>query len=109
MDQVVGARESYRLTEGISVVRTEDQPNGEGAPRAAVDDSSLTGKLQQFLGSHTLKIDLKGSDVVNAVSSAGRALGEVADTVMAATSGDEVAEESARGKGEPAIKRVSTH
>ncbi|KAF4528614.1 hypothetical protein B566_EDAN009218 [Ephemera danica] len=103
MDQVA-AQDSYLLMDGISVVRTEDQqqqPNGEGAPRAATDDS-VTGRLQSFLNTHTLKIDLKGSDVVNAVSSAGRAFGEVTDTLMGSSS--ELTEETARGKVKKAGK-----
>ena len=83
--------EAFRLTDGISVVRTSETGRSDSG-----DDTTVLGRLQRALNTHTLKIDLKGSDVVSAVSSAGRALGEVADTVL----GDDVTEEAARGKGE---------
>lgn len=52
-------------------------------------DSLVASRVERFLSTHTLKLDLKGSDVVDAVTSAGRALGDAADTFGLTESEDE--------------------
>lgn len=70
-------------------------PAETGAPRA-MDPLS---KLQRYLDTHTLRIEVKGSEVVDAVSSAGRAL---EDTVSNFVEDNEVGE--GRGKKKKAQK-----
>lgn len=89
VDKMIGQKESFALTDGVTVVRATDVPAETGAPRA-MDPLS---KLQRYLDTHTLRIEVKGSDVVDAVSSAGRAL---EDTVSNFVEDNEVGE--GRGK-----------
>lgn len=70
VDKIIGQKESFALTDGVTVVRASDVPTETGAPRA-MDPLS---KLQRYFDTHTLRIEVKGSEVVDAVSSAGRAL-----------------------------------
>ncbi|XP_022918412.1 uncharacterized protein [Onthophagus taurus] len=75
VDKMLGARDTITVTEGVQIVKSE---NGEpeGAPRSISPDDSieslLWNRVQRFLDTHTIKVDLKGSDLVNAVSSTAR-------------------------------------
>lgn len=103
--QVLSSKDAFSLTEGVTVVKTGAAPVGDGAPRALTQDdaqtqdieSMVSSRLERFLQTHTVKIDLKGSDVLNAVSSAGRALGDAADSLGLS---DDGAEETGRKKSE---------
>jgi Protein of unknown function (DUF1676) len=69
------AASEIHLAEGITIVRNEEEvtaAGAEGAPRAL--DDSIFGRAARYLQSHSLKVDLKGADVVDAVSAVGRAL-----------------------------------
>ncbi|CAB3374405.1 uncharacterized protein LOC135947070 [Cloeon dipterum] len=73
-NQPQAAASEIQLAEGITVVRNEEAEvqEKEGAPRAI--DDSLIGRAARFLQTHSLHLDLKGADVVDAVSAVGRAL-----------------------------------
>lgn len=42
-------------------------------------DSLLFDRLGRFLKTHTIKVDLKGTDILGVVESAGRSLEEISD------------------------------
>lgn len=80
-------KDEINLTNGITVVRTANS-GVDGAPRSldkpleaelknADIGSMLLKRVQRFLNTHTLKVDLRGVDVLNAVSRAGRTLEEL--------------------------------
>jgi uncharacterized membrane protein YgcG len=75
----------------------------EGAPRSINADDSIESlilsRVQSFLQSHTIKVELKGADVVSAVSSTGRALEDVSENIF----GDDEQGEG-RGKKKKAAK-----
>lgn len=102
VDKMIGARDTFALTEGVTVVKVPGAEQ-EGAPRAINADDSIESlilsRVQSFLTSHTIKVELKGADVVNAVSSTGRALEDVSENVF----GDDEQGE-ARGKKKKAAK-----
>lgn len=105
VDKMLDQRDTFALTEGVTVIKT-DKPDG-GAPRALTGDESIESlifsRVQNFLQTHTVKVELKGADVVNAVSSTGRALEDVSDTVFG--SEDSINEvNEARGKKKKAAK-----
>jgi Protein of unknown function (DUF1676) len=90
------AASEIHLAEGITIVRNEEEvtaASAEGAPRAL--DDSIFGRAARYLQSHSLKVDLKGADVVDAVSAVGRAL-----------NGDD--SEEARAKGVKGIHTQNT-
>lgn len=105
-DKFMDQRDTFALTEGVTVLKT-DQPEGVAAPRALTGDESIESlilsRVQNFLQTHTVKVELKGADVVNAVSSTGRALEDVSDNIFG---GDDSANEvnEARGKKKKAAK-----
>lgn len=93
-----GTKDTFTITEGVTVVKTSDK--ADGAPRANSDgsiESVIFGKVQSFLQTHTIKIDLEGSKLVNAVTSTGRALNDVVDSLTED-------EEEGRGKKKKAQK-----
>lgn len=102
VDKMLGQKEGFALTEGVTVVKTPGTEQ-EGAPRALTGDESFESlvltRLQSFLETHTVKVELKGSDVVNAVSSGGRALEEAAEGLVGADNSVE-----GRGKKKKAAK-----
>lgn len=105
VDKMLEKRDTFALTEGVTVIKSDVADNGEGAPRALTGDESIESlilsRVQNFLQSHTIKVELKGSDIVNAVSSTGRAFEDVSDNLFGEESG-EVSE--ARGKKKKAAK-----
>lgn len=104
VDKLLGQKEMFELTEGVTVVKTAGAAaEQDGAPRTLTGDESveslILSRVQRFLESHTVKVELKGSDVVNAVSQGGRALEDAADNFL----GDDSSVEG-RGKKKKAAK-----
>ncbi|XP_058813157.1 uncharacterized protein LOC131677383 [Topomyia yanbarensis] len=103
-DKVVAKRSAFSLTDGVTVVKTPGVET-DGAPRSLNGDESIEqlilSRLQNFLSTHTIKVDLKGSDIVNAVTSTGRALEDVSENLL--DDGEDVTGE-ARGKKKKAAK-----
>lgn len=104
VDKVVDARDQFSLSEGVTVVKS---PGSEGAPRSLNSDESIESlilnRIQNFLQTHTIKVELKGTDIVNAVSSTGRALEDVSENIL----GDESDGKSeSRGKKKKAVKML---
>lgn len=86
VDKMVDQRDTFALTEGVTVVKTAGV-EAEGAPRqlnAGADsiDAMIVNRVQNFLQTHTIKVDLKGADVVSAVAATGRALHDVSDVLL---------------------------
>lgn len=102
VDKMLDRKDVLALTEGVTVIKTPSADGSEGAPRAISGDESIESlilnRVQSFLQTHTIKVDLKGSEIVNAVSSTGRALEDVSDNLF----GDDANE--ARGKKKKAAK-----
>ncbi|CAG9569468.1 unnamed protein product [Danaus chrysippus] len=97
VDKMIGQKESFSLTDGVTVVRASDVPPETGAPRA-LDPVS---KMKKYLETHSLRVEVKGSDVIDTVSSVGRAL---EDTVSSFTEDDNELSEESRGKKKKAAK-----
>lgn len=107
VDKMLDQKDTFALTEGVTVIKSGDKPNEGGAPRAISGDESIESlifnRVQNFLQSHTIKVELNGADVVNAVSSTGRALEDVSDNLFGSDdSANEINE--ARGKKKKAAK-----
>lgn len=85
VDKMIGQKDTFALTEGVTVVKTPGAES-EGAPRLLSGDESMDSlilnRVSSFLQTHTIKVDLKGSDVVNAVASTGRAFEDVSDSIF---------------------------
>lgn len=104
VDKVLGQKDTFALTEGVTVVRVPGSES-EGAPRSLTGDESIESlvwsRIQNFLQTRTIKVDLKGAEIVNAVASTGRALEDVSESIF----GDEQSGVSeARGKKKKAAK-----
>lgn len=106
VDKMIGQKDTFALTEGVTVIRSPTPDGTDGAPRTFTGDESIESlvmsRVQNFLQSHTIKVDLKGSEIVNAVSSTGRAFEDISDNLF----GDEANEiqSEARGKKKKAAK-----
>lgn len=102
VDKMIGARDQFALTEGVTVVKVPGAEQ-EGAPRSINADDSveslILSRVQNFLQSHTIKVELKGADVVSAVASTGRAIEDASESIF----GDDEQGES-RGKKKKAAK-----
>jgi hypothetical protein len=95
VDKMLGNKDTITVTEGVQIVKTEGgEP--EGAPRALNGDESIEtliwNRVSRFLESHTIKVDLKGSEIVNAVSSTARSFSDIVE------SEDDPLTEEGRGK-----------
>lgn len=104
VDKIMGQKDTIAVTDGVTLVRSAG-PDSEGAPRALSGDDSIESmifsRLQNFLQTHTIKVDLKGSDIVSAVSSTGRALEDVSENIFG---DDQSAVSESRGKKKKAAK-----
>lgn len=84
VDKMLGHKDTITITDGLTIVKTQDgEP--EGAPRALNGDESVESlifsRLQRFLDSHTIKVDLKGSELVETFNSAARSFGDAVDNL----------------------------
>ncbi|XP_043267131.1 uncharacterized protein [Venturia canescens] len=80
VDKMLADKEDITLSEGITVVKTSTAE--EGAPRSIESsdvDALLFDRLGRFLRTHSVKVDLKGSDIMGAIESAGRSLEDFGD------------------------------
>ncbi|XP_034949935.1 uncharacterized protein Osi7 [Chelonus insularis] len=83
VDKMLNDKEDITLSEGITVVKTSTAE--EGAPRSIDSsdvDTLIFDRLSRFLKTHSIKVDLKGSDILGVVESAGRNLEELSDSVV---------------------------
>ncbi|XP_037951141.1 uncharacterized protein LOC119681908 [Teleopsis dalmanni] len=107
VDKVLAVRDQFALTEGVTVVRSPDAPAGSEAARSISGDESFESlalnRISGFLNTHTIKVELKGADIVQAVSSTGRALEDVSESLFGG-SDDPNAPEESRGKKKKAAK-----
>lgn len=78
-------KDEINLTEGVTVVRSSGSP-GDGAPRsldAGSDDqpkdmeSLVVKRVLRYLNEHSIKVDINGADMVNAVSRTGKSISDV--------------------------------
>ncbi len=94
-------KDEINLADGVTVVRTAASAGAprsldktsESEPQNADIATMLMTRLERFLNTHTLKVDLPGADVLNAVSRAGRTLEELSEGIE-----DDEAEEEGRKK-----------
>ncbi|CAH0555726.1 unnamed protein product [Brassicogethes aeneus] len=104
VDKMLGHKDTITVTEGVQIIKTGEER--DGAPRAYNADESienvLWNRISGFLESHTIKVDLKGSEIVNAVSSSARSLGDVVDSL--AEEENSIETEEGRGKKKKAAK-----
>lgn len=82
VDKMLGQKDTITVTEGVQIVKTGGEK--DGAPRAISSEdtieSLILNRIADFLDSHTIKVDLKGSEIVNAVSSTARSLNDAAES-----------------------------
>ncbi|XP_023015731.1 osiris 7 [Leptinotarsa decemlineata] len=99
VDKMLGHKDTITVTEGVQFVKTGDK---DGAPRAISSDdtieSMIFNRVAGFLDTHTIKVDLKGSDIVNAVTSSARSFNEYAESLNEEENIIEGVEESRRKK-----------
>jgi len=105
VDKMIGSKDSIPLADGVTVVKT--QAANDGSPRSLDEEKNedvetmVESRVERFLSSHTLKFDVKGSDIMDSISSAGRALSDATD-YLGITETD--AAEESRGKKKKAAK-----
>ncbi|XP_034179151.1 uncharacterized protein LOC117603783 [Osmia lignaria lignaria] len=83
VDKMLADKEDITLTDGITVVKTSNTE--EGAPRSIESsdlDTLLFDRLGRFLRTHTVKVDLKGTDILGAIESAGRSFEDFTDNAV---------------------------
>lgn len=101
VDKNLVRHDTIEVAEGVTVVRNPNVEK-EGAPRKFDDQSSIEAlvgeKIVGYLQSHSVKVELKGTDILNAVASTGRSLEDLKKTIL----DDDVAE--SRGKKKKAAK-----
>ncbi|KAG8231808.1 hypothetical protein J437_LFUL012637 [Ladona fulva] len=94
--------QGFSIVDGVSVVKTEEDgppepQEADGSPRSLEEtpvEELIWSRVSRFLRTHTVKVDVKGTDVAETINAAGRTLGDVAETFGL---GDTV-EESGRKK-----------
>ncbi|XP_071441023.1 keratin, type II cytoskeletal 1 [Hetaerina americana] len=98
--------EGFSLVDGVEVVKTDAPVEAEtedGSPRSLEQtpiEDLVWSRFSRFLRTHTVKVDVKGSEVAESISNVGRTLGDVAESLGF---GDSV-EESGRKKAVKTLK-----
>lgn len=97
-------KESVTVMDGLEIVKTGSD-NQEGAPRSLTTDDTIEtvimNRIKRFIDTHTIKYEIKGSDVANSVGSAARSIGSVYDSFFE----DDSPVEEGRGKKKK-VKKV---
>lgn len=79
VDKSLGQKDTITVTDGVQIIKTGSEK--DGAPRAFSSDDSIESlvfdRVARWLDTHTIKVDLKGSDIVNAVQSTARSFSDV--------------------------------
>lgn len=98
VDKMLGHKDTVTVTDGVQIVKTGDDKNG--APRAISGDDTIESliysRVARYLETHKFKVELDGSEVVNAVSSTARSLGDIAESFDEEEKS--IGEEEGRGK-----------
>lgn len=72
VEKSLDQKDTITVTDGVQIVKTAGS-DIQGAPRAISDndnlDSVILNRMQKYLDSHAIKVDLKGSDIAKTVSS----------------------------------------
>ncbi|KAL3268022.1 hypothetical protein HHI36_007155 [Cryptolaemus montrouzieri] len=104
VDKMLGHKDTITIADGVQLIKNSGET--DGAPRAInVDDSIeniLWNRIGNFLESHTIKINLKGSEIVNTVANTARSFSDVVDSLTEEENAVETDE--ARGKKKKAAK-----
>lgn len=97
VDKTLDYKDTVTVMDGVKIVKTKNSEQ-QGAPRAISGnetvESLILNRVQKYLESHTISVDLKGSDVSNTITSAARSFEGTLDYF---TEEEEVVEEG-RGK-----------
>lgn len=104
VENTLNRKDSVTVTDGLQVVKTETDTQDASARALSADDTIETvifSRIQRFINSHSIKYELKGTDVVNTVDSAARSFG------LYDNDDDELVEEG-RGKKKKIKKVVKT-
>lgn len=101
VDKTLGHKDIITVTDGVNIVKT-GSGEFDGAPRALPSNTTLetllVSRLQRFLDTHTVKIDLKGSDVMNTISSTASSVGEYTRSLFEDDVEEDDPSEEGRGK-----------
>lgn len=97
VDKSLDYKDTVTVMDGVKIVKTQNSDQ-QGAPRAISGndtvESLILNRIQRYLESHTISVDLKGSDISNTITSVGRSFESTLDYF---TEEEEVVEEG-RGK-----------
>nr|BAH71444.1 ACYPI002725 [Acyrthosiphon pisum] len=107
-------KDEINLTEGVTVVRSAGSP-GDGAPRSLSLDGSadqpkdmeslVVKRVLRYLNEHSIKVDIKGVDMVNAVSRTGKSISDMVSQLV----GDNEEEDSSEENRGIKKKKKSKH
>jgi len=79
VDKTLGQKDTITVTDGVQIIKTGSDK--DGAPRAINSDDSIESlvfdRVARWLETHTIKVDLKGSEIVNAVQSSARSFNDI--------------------------------
>lgn len=109
-------KDEINLTEGVTVVRSAGSP-GDGAPRSLdggdeqpKDMESLVAKrVLRYLNEHSIKVDIKGADMVNAVSRTGKSISDMVSQLIGDNEEVDSSEENRGIKKKKKSKHVLMH
>ena len=96
-------KDEINLTEGVTVVRSAGSP-GDGAPRSLSLDGSadqpkdmeslVVKRVLRYLNEHSIKVDIKGVDMVNAVSRTGKSISDAVSQLIGDNEEEDSSEEN---------------
>lgn len=101
VDNVLETKDTIVVAEGMEIVKTEPSEK-DGASRSINGDESvemlIVNRLKRFLDTHTFKMDVKGSDIVNFIGSTTRSFSYAYDSLIEENKEANDLEEEPRGK-----------
>lgn len=109
-------KDEINLTEGVTVVRSAGSP-GDGAPRSLDGgdeqpkdmESLVVKRVLRYLNEHSIKVDIKGADMVNAVSRTGKSISDMVSQLIGDNEEVDSSEENRGIKKKKKSKHVLLH
>lgn len=107
VDKALNQKDTVTVMDGLQIVKTGNDEK-DGAPRALTSDdtmeSLIMNRIQRFINTHSIKYELKGTDLTNTIDSAARSFG-IYETEEEEIDDDNTLVEEGRGKKKK-IKKV---
>lgn len=109
VEKNLGHKDIITVTKGVNIIKTSNSETDGASSRSfnknATLETLLMNRMQRFLDTHTIKVDMSGSDMINTFTSTARSMKEYAFSLFEDEEDEDNLTEEGRGKKKK-VKKV---